>query len=184
MFFIDVGFFYISSLEKNELTLDNAAVKNKPTNLILLIVTNENPASCKRSNFVSIRPVKTINTLMITVIFDLFIVYLRLHILKSCTYSTKPSCTWNVPIDVTAWKSNIPRVPASVEEVGAETPILESIYSFVISDLFPSEVISALVREGANKSLLVFFLKATVPVPLAKIILSESAANPDVLPKV
>ena len=54
--------------------LDNVADKNKPINLILLIVINDNPASCKRSNFVSIKPVKTINKLMITVIFDLFII--------------------------------------------------------------------------------------------------------------
>ncbi len=66
--------FYISSLENSGVILDNAADKNNPTNLILLIVINDNPASCKRSNFVSIKPVKTIKELMITVIFDLFII--------------------------------------------------------------------------------------------------------------
>ncbi len=65
--------FYISSLENNGIILDNVADKNKPTNLILLIVINDNPASCKRSNLVSINPVKTIKRLIATVIFALFI---------------------------------------------------------------------------------------------------------------
>lgn len=64
--------FYISSLENSGVILDNAADKNNPTNLILLIVINDNPASCKRANLVSINPIKTINKLMITVNFDLF----------------------------------------------------------------------------------------------------------------
>ena len=68
-----MNFCYISSLENRGIILENAADKNKPINLILLIVINDNPASCKRSNFVSIKPVKTINALIITVIFDLFI---------------------------------------------------------------------------------------------------------------
>lgn len=72
-FSISTNLCYISSLENSGIILDNAADKNNPTNLILLIVINDNPASCKRSNLVSINPVKTINKLMITVIFDLFI---------------------------------------------------------------------------------------------------------------
>ena len=55
--------------------LDNTADKTKPINLILLMVTNDNPASCKRSNFVSTKPVKTIKRLKIIVIFDLFIIF-------------------------------------------------------------------------------------------------------------
>lgn len=73
-FFIPaLGAFYLSSVENKEVILGNAADKNKPINLILFMVTNDNPASCKRSNLVSIKPVKTIRRLTITVIFDLFI---------------------------------------------------------------------------------------------------------------
>ncbi len=53
--------------------LGNTAAKNKPANLIRLIVNKENPASCKRSNLVSIKPVNTIEILINTAICDLFI---------------------------------------------------------------------------------------------------------------
>lgn len=65
--------------------LGNTADKTKPTNLIRLIASKENPASCKRSNLVSIKPVNTIEILINTAICDLFIeVVLRFLKNDSC----------------------------------------------------------------------------------------------------
>lgn len=73
LFYIQV---YSSSLENKEVILGKAADKNRPINFILLMVINDNPTSCKRSNFVSIKPLNTIKRLAITVIFDFTIRYL------------------------------------------------------------------------------------------------------------
>ena len=67
------NFIYFSDFESKGVILGNTADNTKPTNLILLIVIKEKPTSCKRSNFVSMKPVKTISKLTITAIFDLFI---------------------------------------------------------------------------------------------------------------